>query len=204
MEKQNVYLMVEIPKETLDWFENGFPDEKDGELAINVIKNGFILSAKQATTIKKELLTTPDAAQLYNIEDKSSDAMTEDLDVIKKGCTMKTLSDAEKALEVESVHKMNDVNQDYAHNKRIMAKLPLGMPEKVRKDIDAMLKKEAHNDHTSSMSMEKELISFHKKKTKDFIKMENDKKHEATINEVFAKGEAMINKTDEYQTEKDN
>lgn len=33
-------IVIEIDESAYDWLKNGYPDEKDGEYAINVIKSG--------------------------------------------------------------------------------------------------------------------------------------------------------------------
>lgn len=49
-------IVINIPDETYDWFKNGFPDEKDGEKAIEYILNGKELAKGHGRLIDADAL----------------------------------------------------------------------------------------------------------------------------------------------------
>lgn len=64
-------ILIDIPNEVFDWFKNGFPDEKDGEKAIEFIKKGI-------TSKNLEEMHSEYSKQLWrNKEDVRGDDMIE-------------------------------------------------------------------------------------------------------------------------------
>lgn len=55
-------IVIDIHKSMYDWFDNGFPDEKDAELLWRIVKQGTVLPDNHGRLIDADALRLSDLA----------------------------------------------------------------------------------------------------------------------------------------------